>query len=101
MFGNFHFLGHAYTISKVVQVDNDVKLICIRNPWGNSKEWNGAWSDLSKELKSLSQDEKTKLGIVKDTDGEFFMSVQDFHKHFDNFTICNLTQDSLDDSDPR
>ena len=82
-------------------MDNGVKLFRIRNPWGNSKEWNGPWSDSSEELKALSEDEKTKHGIVKEHDGEFFMSVQDFQKRFDIFDICNLTQDSLDESDPR
>ena len=82
-------------------MDSGVKLIRIRNPWGNSKEWKGPWSDSSEELMALSEDEKTKHDIVKEYDGEFFMSVQDFQKHFEGFDICNLTQESLDESDPR
>ena len=50
---------------------------------------------------ALSEDEKTKHGIVKEYDGEFFMCVQDFQKHFEGLDICNLTQESLDESDPR
>ena len=95
-----YFSGHAYTITKVIQVDNGVKLIRIRNPWGQV-EWNGPWSDSSKEMQSLSEVEKVKHGIVKQKDGEFFMPVQDFQKHFESLEICNLTQDSLDYSDPR
>jgi hypothetical protein len=24
---------------------NGIKLVELRNPWGNDKEWNGDWSD--------------------------------------------------------
>ena len=75
-----------------------VNLIRIRNPWGTT-EWNGPWSDLSEEY--LSENEKEKHGIVKENDGEFFMSIEDFQKHFETLGICNLTLDSLDDSDLR
>lgn len=51
-------LGHAYSILKAVEeVDEDgnkVRLVKIRNPWGERAwngigEWNGPWSDGSKE----------------------------------------------------
>merc|ERR1719161_76968 len=38
--------GHAYSLLHVREVKG-FKLICMRNPWGNDKEWNGAWSDKS------------------------------------------------------
>lgn len=49
--------GHAYSITSVKQLYqhinsrteqtswNLLKLIRIRNPWGDKVEWNGAWSD--------------------------------------------------------
>jgi hypothetical protein len=40
--------NHAYGILKAVQIDSNLKLVCIRNPWGE-REWKGAWSDNSKE----------------------------------------------------
>ena len=39
---------HAYTITKVVTLNvrgKNVKLVRIRNPHGNNREWNGAWGD--------------------------------------------------------
>ena len=87
-----------------MQLKNEVMLIRVRNPWGRNPwgEWNGPWSDRSREWKSLSKTEKAKHGLVFDNDGEFYMTVSDFVKHFQSLEICNLTRDSLDDeSDPR
>lgn len=42
-------LGHAYTVLSVYEFKHnskDVRLLKLRNPWGNN-EWNGAWSDKS------------------------------------------------------
>ena len=39
--------GHAYSITGAVRVKvqgKEVKLLRIRNPWGE-KEWNGDWGD--------------------------------------------------------
>ena len=33
-------------------------LIRLRNPWGNDKEWIGAWSDESEEWKKVSAQQK-------------------------------------------
>jgi len=81
-------LGHAYSILKATEeVDEDgnrVRLVQIRNPWGERAsngigEWNGPWSDGSKEwtpywLKKLNH----KFG----DDGIFWMSYQDVLETF-------------------
>lgn len=35
---------HAYSLLKCSN-ESGIKLIQLRNPWGNDKEWNGPWSD--------------------------------------------------------
>lgn len=43
--------GHAYSLLDLIDIGK-AKLVRIRNPWGSAEptEWNGAWSDNSKEL---------------------------------------------------
>ena len=72
-------------------------------------EWNGAWSDNSDELKSLSTAERSKVcKLLSENDGEFLVSIDDFIKvrkviifffrswivflpqNFENFETCNL-----------
>jgi aminopeptidase C len=39
---------HAYSVTGVETIktgDSEIRLIRVRNPWGNSAEWNGSWSD--------------------------------------------------------
>ena len=98
--------GHAYSVTKVVNVriesgDNQgwVSLVRIRNPWGNDAEWNGQWSDGSPEWKIIPQDEKKKLGLTFEHDGEFYMSQKDFMTHFEGVEMTHLMPDCLDDDE--
>ncbi|KAG6886853.1 hypothetical protein C0995_003947 [Termitomyces sp. Mi166 len=68
--------GHAYSVLRAVEY-NRKRFVVLRNPWGNL-EWNGPWSDGSKEwsadwlpaLKTL----KHSFGV----DGQFVMEYKDF-----------------------
>uniref|UniRef100_A0A7N6BBB5 Calpain-3 n=1 Tax=Anabas testudineus TaxID=64144 RepID=A0A7N6BBB5_ANATE len=78
------------------QKDSKVRLVRLRNPWGQV-EWNGPWSDNSKEWTTLSRTEKDKLQHQSAEDGEFWMSFEDFKKNYTKIEICNLTPDALED----
>lgn len=67
----------------------------LRNPWGNSAEWNGDWSDGSRTWTFIPQEENIKMGLVFDHDGEFYMSHRDFMIHFEGLEICHLSPDSM------
>uniref|UniRef100_A0A669D777 Calpain 9 n=1 Tax=Oreochromis niloticus TaxID=8128 RepID=A0A669D777_ORENI len=87
--------GHAYSITGVEEVNargQKVKLVRIRNPWGQV-EWNGAWSD--KEWNYVDSAEKTRILQNSADDGEFWMEFEDFKRNYDKVEICNMSPDSL------
>ncbi|KAM9777611.1 calpain-3 [Neosynchiropus ocellatus] len=93
--------GHAYSVTaveecKLLNKDTKVRLVRLRNPWGQV-EWNGPWSDNSKEWATLSKADKDRLQHQSAEDGEFWMSFEDFKKNFTKIEICNLTPDALED----
>ncbi|XP_039593804.1 calpain 2, (m/II) large subunit, like isoform X2 [Polypterus senegalus] len=88
--------GHAYSLTGAEEVDyrgRPEKLIRIRNPWGQV-EWTGPWSDNSREWSQISAGEKSRLSN-RSEDGEFWMSFNDFLRHYSRVEICNLTPDAL------
>ncbi|XP_041959551.1 calpain-9 [Alosa sapidissima] len=89
--------GHAYSITGVEEVNcggRKVHLIRVRNPWGQV-EWNGRWSDNSKEWNMIDRSEKDRILRYSGDDGEFWMEFDDFKANYDKVEICNLTPDSL------
>ncbi|XP_031417984.1 calpain-9 [Clupea harengus] len=92
--------GHAYSITGVEEVNyrgSKVRLIRVRNPWGQV-EWNGRWSDDSREWNTIDKAEKDRILQRSTDDGEFWMEFDDFKANFDKIEICNLTPDSLTDN---
>ncbi|XP_066464556.1 calpain-3 isoform X1 [Eleutherodactylus coqui] len=90
--------GHAYSVTGVEETPfkgDRVKLVRLRNPWGQV-EWNGSWSDNSKEWTIIDKSEKSRLQHQIKEDGEFWMSFDDFMKNFTKLEICNLTADALE-----
>lgn len=95
--------GHAYSITGVEEVTyrgKKIKLIRVRNPWGQV-EWNGPWSDNSREWDVIDKEEKKRLTQNALDDGEFWMEFEDFKSNYDKVEICNLTPDALTDSTAR
>jgi hypothetical protein len=67
--------GRKYTDKKR---NERLKLLKLRNPWG-SQEWNGAWSDGSKEW---TPDVMKELNHTFGDDGIFWISYFDFLKYY-------------------
>ena len=85
--------GHAYTLLGVKEVQTSsgkVKLVHLRNPWGNG-EWSGDWCDSSRkwtsELKKECDFDRAK------NDGSFWMSYNDYLKYYLVAGICHLYED--------
>ncbi|XP_076017134.1 calpain-1 catalytic subunit-like [Genypterus blacodes] len=89
--------GHAYSVTGVKQLMSRgklVKLVRLWNPWGQG-EWNGDWSDRSSLWQTVShQERETCLAVVDD--GEFWMTIDDFCKYYEDLDICSMCPDFLD-----
>eukprot|EP01091_Cochliopodium_minus_P012841 TRINITY_DN3997_c0_g1_i1.p1 TRINITY_DN3997_c0_g1~~TRINITY_DN3997_c0_g1_i1.p1 ORF type:complete len:524 (-),score=168.81 TRINITY_DN3997_c0_g1_i1:46-1617(-) len=81
--------GHAYAVLDVKQV-GELKLVQIRNPWGNSTEWTGDYSDGSK---LWTESLKQQVHYENKGDGKFWMSFEDFIKYYDDVTIIYYQDD--------
>ena len=76
--------GHAYSVIQVREAYGH-RLLNIRNPWGNF-EWDGDWDDTSP---LWTERMKQALNpVLKENDGTFWMSYEDFLKNFQSVTIC-------------
>lgn len=78
--------GHAYSIIQVKE-GNGVKLLNIRNPWGQF-EWNGDWSDHSDLWTDEMIDEFQP--VLEDNDGSFWMCLEDFIEKFRAINYCKI-----------
>lgn len=81
--------GHAYSLLDAMEIDG-VKIVQLRNPWGNSTEWKGAWSDGSAEWTEARKQQmiasQQQRGVTQEAqrvgDGIFWMSFTDFLKNY-------------------
>jgi calpain-15 len=78
--------SHYYTVIGVGEL-RGVKLVNLRNPWG-SFEWNGAWSDNSREW--TPEFKQYFHPIFDKNDGAFWMTFEDFIKNFQRIVVGHL-----------
>lgn len=91
--------GHAYSITSVLDMEaggRKIPMLRLRNPWSGTSEWNGPWSDQSREWSMISDYEKQRIGLVFAADGEFWIAFHDFKQNFTRVELCNLTPDALE-----
>jgi Calpain family cysteine protease/Calpain large subunit, domain III len=78
--------GHAYALLQVKETKSGIKLVQLRNPWGEGgMEWTGDWSDRSP---LWTEALKAEMGLVVADDGAFWMSFDDFLRHFFSVNVC-------------
>ena len=85
--------GHDYTLINVYNIDNNIKIVKLKNPNGDC-EYTGDWSNYSKkwtpELK-----EQCKYRTEDEEVGIFYMSYNDFLKYYEVIHIAKLESKPL------
>ncbi|KAF2458508.1 hypothetical protein BDY21DRAFT_370743 [Lineolata rhizophorae] len=77
--------SHAYTVIEAREV-KEHRLLKLRNPWG-SQEWNGPWSDGSKEW---TPEFMKELNHTFGDDGVFWISYRDFLRYYSDMDRIRL-----------
>ena len=79
--------GHAYTLIGAKQwKERRIKLIQLRNPWGEN-EWEGDWSDKSSKW---TPEYKQYFGYQNRDDGIFWIDIDNYVNNFQGTHICYL-----------
>lgn len=74
--------GHAYSILGAYKLSNGVKLLKMRNPWGE-ENYNGPWRDDDPQWTDALRQEVG--GHTSANDGEFFMTLDKFRDGFTTY----------------
>lgn len=83
-------MGHAYTCIAAKTFDqHGIRLLKIRNPWGNGVEWTGEWGDDDARWDEFP-DVAAACKHEKVADGTFWMTFEDSLKYFDGGGVCFL-----------
>ncbi|XP_065156312.1 calpain-9-like isoform X1 [Atheta coriaria] len=86
---------HAYSVTGLARVrgaGGETPLVRLRNPWARG-EWTGPWSERSWEWDGLSTRDKELLSVRVTNDGEFWMSFDDFARHFTQLDLVHVGPD--------
>jgi hypothetical protein len=92
--------GHAYSVLEAHHFPaasgrEDVRLLKVRNPWGNGAEWSGDWGDTS-DLWTKHPDIAKVCNFTAEDDGTFWMEWHDVKKYFDGGGVCFTKFDWFD-----
>ncbi|KAL1852395.1 hypothetical protein Daus18300_012228 [Diaporthe australafricana] len=84
--------GHAYVVMEARTLKNGTRLCKLRNPWGHVKKgnWEGAWSDGSKEWTTEAKEE---IGHSFAGDSTFWISYEDLLRKYQHFDRTRLFRD--------
>ncbi|XP_039265288.2 calpain-B-like [Styela clava] len=86
--------GHYFAVTGEFQVKTarnaTVQLVRVRNPGGKEDKWTGEWADEAANWRLLSDSAKREMKLAFDSDGEFWMSFEEFTSNFTVLEICRL-----------
>ena len=92
--GSYDSLRSSY---KEPSREDSLKLLRIRNPWGQDDSWNGKWSSESKSWDDVTDELKANLKY-NESEGNFYISYDDFCKNFDDVQFVHVNMNAFYDS---
>lgn len=89
--------SHAYSVLKFAKVSlhhgRRDYLVKMRNPWGGRFEWKRAYSDSSSAWSNVIEEDKERLGVADEDNGEWWMTYDDFTRYYSDVTLCTIGPD--------
>ena len=67
-----------------------IRLLQLRNPWGNAQEWSGAWADTAPEWEANPEVARALGYQPNAADGLFWLSWDDFAEVFTSVEVCAM-----------
>lgn len=74
--------GYGYPLGRLEMIDGEM-LVELENPWADGN-WSGRWGEKSDEFKGANRHTARMLEPSYEGSRNFWMSIQDFCKHFSN-----------------
>merc|ERR1712205_285003 len=72
----------------ISSLKSTLRIVLLRNPWGNQNKWTGTWSDADDETWHQHPDVAAAPGFQpKPESGLFWMSFEDFDAYFNRVSI--------------
>jgi len=84
--------GHGYSLLGFVNSEEGggIQLVQLRNVWGTSMQWTGAWSAGSSEWEEFPEVRRHHLRPEHQAAGRFWMSWSSFCELFDHVEVCPM-----------
>ena len=80
----------------VLRKSGRISLVRVRNPWGGAVEWRGSWRDAAPEWEFIPEQERERLSLVWQSDGEWWMSYQGRNNWLESLVQILTTEIALE-----
>jgi calpain-5 len=111
-------MGHAYCVLSVHEIlsnggsydtlredlnsnkneRDSIRLVKMRNPWGQKKSFTGPWSAGKRDWRQVSDNIRHKLSVDEQLDGEFYMNYNDYKVIFSDIDFVHVNMNAFYDS---
>ncbi|KAF6037611.1 capn5 [Bugula neritina] len=91
-------MDHGYNLREVKNIQirrgESYRMVRLQTPW-QTGQWMGRWSNVSQEMKSMTVQERNKLGLKFENESDFWMLLSDFLANFTHMDVCHFFKTSM------